>query len=165
MKVFWLAACMAVLSGAAMAQDPAAPQAGRGAGRGGPPVTVWAPKPDKSPYIAPNRPQVKLADLVSKHARQQDWAETVVRDAAGLTGRYIQRAPAPAARATPRAATIRTSGRPVTPNRLACLVPAAWPGASGAGAISAARAGEANRAAERASALNFPAFMSIVPTN
>jgi quercetin dioxygenase-like cupin family protein len=96
MKLLWLATWLAVLSGAALAQDRAAPDAGRGAGRGGrggPPVTVWAPKPDKSPYIAPNRPQVKLADLLKQHAPQQSWAETVVRDAAGLTGRYIQMAP------------------------------------------------------------------------
>ena len=54
---------------------------------------VWAPKPDKAPYLAPNKPHVKLADLLKKHAHQQSWAETVVRDAGGLTGRYIQMAP------------------------------------------------------------------------
>jgi mannose-6-phosphate isomerase-like protein (cupin superfamily) len=36
---------------------------------------------------------VKLADLLKKHAGQRAWAETVVRDANGLTGRYIQMAP------------------------------------------------------------------------
>ncbi len=93
-----LGVSLAALPLLALAQDQAAAPdaAGRGAGRGGrggPAVTVWAPKPDKAPYVAPNKPQVKLADLVKKHARQQAWAETVVRDAAGLTARYIQMAP------------------------------------------------------------------------
>jgi quercetin dioxygenase-like cupin family protein len=88
-----LAITSAALPLIALAQDQATRDAGGLGGRSGAGVTVWAPKPDKAPYIAPNRPQVKLADLLKKHARQQAWAETVVRDASGLTGRYIQMAP------------------------------------------------------------------------
>jgi quercetin dioxygenase-like cupin family protein len=92
-----LGVLLAALPLAALAQDQAAPDAaGRGVGRGGrggAAITVWAPKPDKAPYVAPNTPHVKVADLLKKHARQQTWAETVVRDAGGLTGRYVQMAP------------------------------------------------------------------------
>jgi quercetin dioxygenase-like cupin family protein len=86
---------LAALPPAAPAQQQAAPDAGAGGrgGRGGIPITVWAPKPDLAPFVAPNKPHVKLADLVKKHAKQAAWAETVVRDAGGLTGRYIQMAP------------------------------------------------------------------------
>jgi mannose-6-phosphate isomerase-like protein (cupin superfamily) len=78
----------------ALAQEQAAPDAGRGrGGRGGPAITVWAPKPERAPYVAPNRPLVKVADLLRTHARDRSWNELVLRDAAGLTGRYIQMAP------------------------------------------------------------------------
>ena len=88
-----LAITSAALPLIALALDQATGDADGRGGRGGPGVTVWAPKPDIAPYIAPNKPQVKLTDLLKKHARQQTWAETVVRDASGLTGRYIQMAP------------------------------------------------------------------------
>jgi len=88
-----LAITSAALPLIALAQDQATRDAGDRGGRGGAGVTVWAPKPDKAPYVAPNRPQVKLTDLLRKHARQQSWAETVVRDASGLTARYFQMAP------------------------------------------------------------------------
>jgi mannose-6-phosphate isomerase-like protein (cupin superfamily) len=80
---------LAALPGLALAQD----QAPARGGRGGPPMVVWAPKPNSSPYIAPNRPQVKLAELLKAHAGRPSWTQTVVRDATGLTGRYIQMAP------------------------------------------------------------------------
>jgi mannose-6-phosphate isomerase-like protein (cupin superfamily) len=54
---------------------------------------VWAPKPVLAPYLAPNKPHVKVAELIKQHARQKSWSQTVVRDATGLTGRYIQMAP------------------------------------------------------------------------
>jgi len=88
-----LGVLLATLPLAALAQDQAASAAAGRGGRGGATISVWAPKPDKAPYLAPNKPHVKVADLVKKHARQQAWAEIVVRDAGGLTGRYIQMAP------------------------------------------------------------------------
>src|SRR5580698_9267605 len=57
------------------------------------PVIVWAPKPDGAPYVTPNRPVWKLADLLKQHASEKSWSETLVRDPGGLTGRYIQMAP------------------------------------------------------------------------
>jgi mannose-6-phosphate isomerase-like protein (cupin superfamily) len=82
-------AALCCLPLAALAQD--ALPAGRGGGA--PPAIVWAPKPDAAPYVAPNRPLVKLADLLAAHARDKSWSEMVVRDPGGLTARYIQMAP------------------------------------------------------------------------
>jgi mannose-6-phosphate isomerase-like protein (cupin superfamily) len=93
LKSALLAITSAALPLMALAQNQATRDAGGLGGRGERGVTVWAPKPDKAPYVAPNRPLVKLTDLLKKHARQEAWAETVVRDASGLTGRYIQMAP------------------------------------------------------------------------
>jgi mannose-6-phosphate isomerase-like protein (cupin superfamily) len=85
-------ASLCCLSLTALAQD--APPAGRGGrGAGAPPPTVWAPKPDAAPFIAPNRPIWKLTDLLAAHARDKSWSELVMRDADGLSGRYIQMAP------------------------------------------------------------------------
>lgn len=53
----------------------------------------WAPKPAAAPFIAPNRPHWRLADLIKSHAREKSWSHVVVRDAKGLTGAYIQMAP------------------------------------------------------------------------
>jgi mannose-6-phosphate isomerase-like protein (cupin superfamily) len=53
----------------------------------------WAPKPAAAPFIAPNRPHWKLADLLKSHADRKSWSQVVVRDATGLTGAYIQMAP------------------------------------------------------------------------
>ena len=93
-RIISFSVLLAALPLAALAQDQAAPAAaGRGAGRGGAAITVWAPKPDVAPYVAPNKPHVKVADLIKSHARQAAWSETVVRDATGLTARYIQIAP------------------------------------------------------------------------
>src|ERR1043166_3943784 len=69
--------------GAAQAQPAARPA----------PIFAWAAKPISAPYLAPNRPVHRLSDLVSPHAGQQSWSQTIVRDPSGLTGRYIQMAP------------------------------------------------------------------------
>jgi len=53
----------------------------------------WAPKPVSAPFVAPNRPHWRLADLQKAHAGEKSWSEVVVRDAKGLTGTYIQMAP------------------------------------------------------------------------
>jgi mannose-6-phosphate isomerase-like protein (cupin superfamily) len=62
-------------------------------GQTSPLTLAWAPKPVASPYAAPNRPHVKLADLLATHAGQKDWQELIVRDLGGLTGSYVQIAP------------------------------------------------------------------------
>jgi mannose-6-phosphate isomerase-like protein (cupin superfamily) len=93
LKLMLLAITATAMPGIAVAQGQAPRDAGNQGPRGSTGVIVWAPKPDRAPYIAPNKPQVKLTELLKKHARQQSWAETVVRDASGLTGRYIQMAP------------------------------------------------------------------------
>jgi mannose-6-phosphate isomerase-like protein (cupin superfamily) len=62
-----------------------------GGGRGG--VTAWAFKPAVlPPFIAPNRPQWKLADILAAHAGKGDWAEPVVRDT-DVFVQYISMAP------------------------------------------------------------------------
>jgi len=44
-------------------------------------MQVWAPLPvEGNPWIAPNKPLVKLSELRSKHAGQPNWTETVVSD-------------------------------------------------------------------------------------
>jgi mannose-6-phosphate isomerase-like protein (cupin superfamily) len=44
-------------------------------------IAVWAPLPAQPPeWIAPNKPLIKLADLLAKHQRQKSWTETVVSD-------------------------------------------------------------------------------------
>lgn len=58
----------------------------------------WAPKPVSAPYVAPNRAHWKLADLLKAHRAQPSWSQTLVRDADGLTGTYIQTAPGEASR-------------------------------------------------------------------
>lgn len=53
----------------------------------------WAPKPVSTPYVTPNRAHWKLADLLKAHRAQPSWSQTLVRDADGLTGTYIQTGP------------------------------------------------------------------------
>jgi quercetin dioxygenase-like cupin family protein len=44
-------------------------------------MTVWAPVPvQPNPWIAPNKPIIKLTELRAKHASEQNWTETVVSD-------------------------------------------------------------------------------------
>jgi mannose-6-phosphate isomerase-like protein (cupin superfamily) len=64
------------------------------AARRAPAVTmVWAAKPVSSPFVAPNRPHWKLAEILSSHAGQKGWSQLVVRDPMGLSAQYIQMAP------------------------------------------------------------------------
>ena len=53
----------------------------------------WAAKPDLSPFVAPNRPHWKLAEIRASHAGQKSWSQLMVRDSGGLTAMYIQMAP------------------------------------------------------------------------
>jgi mannose-6-phosphate isomerase-like protein (cupin superfamily) len=56
-------------------------------------ILVWAPQPLKAnPWIAPNKPITKLAELRAKHASEQNWTETVVDDNL-FRGQYISMAP------------------------------------------------------------------------
>jgi mannose-6-phosphate isomerase-like protein (cupin superfamily) len=57
------------------------------------PIFAWAAKPLRAPYQSPNRPVQRLSDLMSAHTGQKSWSQTIVRDPAGLTGRYIQMVP------------------------------------------------------------------------
>src|SRR5437764_6797148 len=44
-------------------------------------IQVWTPQPLKAnPWIPPNKPITKLAELRAKHAGEQNWTETVVDD-------------------------------------------------------------------------------------
>lgn len=76
---------VACLAAGADAQAPAAPR---------PPMTfIWAPKPVAAPFIPPNRPHWKLADILAAHAGQVNWTQPLVRDPSGLSAAYIQLAP------------------------------------------------------------------------
>jgi mannose-6-phosphate isomerase-like protein (cupin superfamily) len=80
-------AIFAAYSLAASAQTEA-PAANRAA-----PSYFWAAKPDSSPFVAPNRPHWKLAEILASHAGQSSWSQLLVRDPGGLTAKYIQMAP------------------------------------------------------------------------
>ena len=67
--------------------------AGRGEGGGGGRIDVWAPMPVKpNPFVPPNKPLTKLADLLAKHKSEQSWTETVVSDNL-FHGDYISMGP------------------------------------------------------------------------
>src|SRR5690348_17244991 len=56
-------------------------------------IEIWAPVPVKAnPYVAPNKPLTKLADVLAKHKGQQNWTEVVVSDNL-FHGEYISMAP------------------------------------------------------------------------
>jgi mannose-6-phosphate isomerase-like protein (cupin superfamily) len=56
-------------------------------------ILVWTPQPLKAnPWIAPNKPITKLAELRAKHASEQNWTETVVDDNL-FRGQYISMTP------------------------------------------------------------------------
>ena len=56
-------------------------------------MPVWAPVPvEPNPWIAPNKPLIRLSELRAKHAGQQNWAETVVSDSL-FHADYISMAP------------------------------------------------------------------------
>jgi mannose-6-phosphate isomerase-like protein (cupin superfamily) len=40
-------------------------------------VEAWAPRPAQRPYIEPNRPHTKFADIQARHRGQSDWADVV----------------------------------------------------------------------------------------
>ena len=92
MRKMVLALLVTAIPLGAVAQE-AAPAGRGGRGAAAPPMVVWAPKPVLAPFVAPNKPLVRVADLQRQHARDKSWNELVVRDANGLTGRYIQMAP------------------------------------------------------------------------
>jgi quercetin dioxygenase-like cupin family protein len=56
-------------------------------------LLVWAPQPlQPNPWIPPNKPITKLAELRAKHAGEQNWTETIVSDNL-FRGEYISMAP------------------------------------------------------------------------
>jgi mannose-6-phosphate isomerase-like protein (cupin superfamily) len=83
-SALWAALLSCFLVGGLAQAQPAA---------GPPPIFAWAAKPLSAPYHTPNRPLQRLSQLVSAHAAQKSWSQTIVRDPGGLTGRYIQMAP------------------------------------------------------------------------
>jgi hypothetical protein len=52
---------------------------------------VWAAKPTLSPFVAPNRPHWKLAEILGSDAGQKSWSQLLMRDPGGLTAKYISR--------------------------------------------------------------------------
>ena len=57
------------------------------------PIIAWAPKPAAlAPYVAPNRPVWRLAEILAKHGREQDWLETVV-NTRDFIGQWISLGP------------------------------------------------------------------------
>ena len=56
-------------------------------------LLVWAPQPvQPNPWIPPNKPITRLAELRAKHAGEQNWTETIVNDNL-FRGEYISMAP------------------------------------------------------------------------
>ena len=53
---------------------------------------LWAPKPAPTKYVAPHKPQTKLADLKARHEGKAEWRELVVDDE-HLRAEYIQSRP------------------------------------------------------------------------
>src|SRR5437868_698426 len=52
----------------------------------------WAPKPNPSNYVPPNKPHTKLSDIQAIHKGQLNWNEPIVRDDL-LRADYIYSAP------------------------------------------------------------------------
>jgi mannose-6-phosphate isomerase-like protein (cupin superfamily) len=58
-----------------------------------PPMFAWSAKPTRlTPYVAPQRPHTKLADVLARHQRQASWSEVIVDDGQ-MHAEYIQMAP------------------------------------------------------------------------
>jgi mannose-6-phosphate isomerase-like protein (cupin superfamily) len=56
-------------------------------------TVVWAPMPvQPNEWVAPNKPVTRLSELRAKHAKEQNWTETVVSDNL-FHGDYISMAP------------------------------------------------------------------------
>ena len=65
----------------------------RGGDGAGGQMEVWAPLPEKAnPFVPPNKPLTKVADLIAKHKGAQNWTETIVSDNL-FHGDYISMAP------------------------------------------------------------------------
>jgi len=74
---------LAALSAALLAQPVAAqapPPAAGPANTARPTIPAWVLKPKQAPYVAPNRPIWRIADIAAAHKGQADWAQTVVKD-------------------------------------------------------------------------------------
>jgi quercetin dioxygenase-like cupin family protein len=52
----------------------------------------WAPKPDPTRYVPPNKPHTKLSEVKAKHAGLENWREEIVSDDL-LHADYISAAP------------------------------------------------------------------------
>jgi mannose-6-phosphate isomerase-like protein (cupin superfamily) len=53
----------------------------------------WAPKPDTPPpYVAPNKPVTRIAEVLAKHAGQANWTEDVI-ETQRYSAKWIQMAP------------------------------------------------------------------------
>jgi mannose-6-phosphate isomerase-like protein (cupin superfamily) len=77
-------AFIALAAGAAQAQAPAQPPRES--------VTAWVFKPKQAPYVAPNKPVWRIADILAQHKGQADWAQPVIKDQWFLA-QYISMAP------------------------------------------------------------------------
>lgn len=72
----WIAGAIAMTASAALGQT-ATPRLPRAA-----PVIAWSPKNTTlTPYVAPNRPWWKLADVLALHKGQNSWTQPIVRNA------------------------------------------------------------------------------------
>ena len=52
----------------------------------------WAPKDTPVPYVAPNKPVMRLDQILAKHAGQKDWSEDVIQTER-YSAKWIQMAP------------------------------------------------------------------------
>src|SRR5262245_9086757 len=44
-------------------------------------LEVWAPLPERAnPFVPPNKPLTRIAELLAKHTGEREWAETIVSD-------------------------------------------------------------------------------------
>lgn len=85
-----LAGALGALGAAALLAAHAHAQ---GAAAAPPPQLVWAPRPTvMTPYVAPNRPITKLADVLARHRGQASWRELIGKDPE-IRAEYIQMAP------------------------------------------------------------------------
>src|SRR5580658_8533332 len=52
----------------------------------------WAPKPPLVPYVAPNKPVTRIADVLRRHTGRASWTEDVV-ETQRYSAKWIQMAP------------------------------------------------------------------------
>ena len=88
------AASVLALTAASLCLTPAQAQTPPGrAPVGPPPMYAWSTKPTKlTPYVAPQRPHTKLADVLARHRRDANWSEVIVDDGQ-MHAEWIQAAP------------------------------------------------------------------------